>query len=138
MQRDLSAPAVVSLARRRGLRRAVRVGCMGQRKSLPLPCATFPWQALSARLPGAVPAFTPPHPSPTLPPQLGYLASWSAHATHRQRHPDAPDPLLPFRAALLEATGLGEEGADSPEPVLRLEWPIFMMLARQPVPPAAA
>lgn len=68
--------------------------------------------------------------------QLGFLASWSAYATHRQRRPDAADPLMPFRAALLEATGLGEEGADSQEPVVRLEWPLFMILAKRPVLPA--
>ncbi|KAL4424348.1 hypothetical protein ABPG75_001649 [Micractinium tetrahymenae] len=69
---------------------------------------------------------------------LGFLSSWSAYNTFRRQHPDGPDPLAAFRRQLLEAAGLGEEGAHSPEPVLRLDWNVFMILAKEPVPPQAA
>lgn len=67
--------------------------------------------------------------------QLGFLSSWSAYTTYKQQHPDGPDPLDAFRLLLLEAAGLDEDGADSPEPVLRLDWHVFVILARDPVPP---
>ena len=62
------------------------------------------------------------------------MSSWSAYNTYRRQHPDGPDPLEPFRSLLVEAVGQGEAGADSPEAVLRLDWHVFMILARDPVP----
>ncbi|KAL4431989.1 hypothetical protein ABPG77_000256 [Micractinium sp. CCAP 211/92] len=69
---------------------------------------------------------------------LGFLSSWSAYNTYKRQHPDGPDPLDTFRGLLLEAAGPEEAaGADSLEPVLRLDWHVFMILARDPVAPQA-
>lgn len=155
MHRDLSAAAVVSTGPAH-----VGGGCCGAtaagrtvgrrqagRQGLPAPLVCSPIRQCKRQMhrrPSHSNFHRPcplPSPMPLRSPweQLGYLASWSAYATHRRQHPDAADPLEPFRAALLEATGLDEQGADSPEPVLRLEWPIFMLLAKGPVPlPAPA
>lgn len=65
--------------------------------------------------------------------QVGYVASWSATATHRRAQPHAPDPVLAFEQRVREALGLGEEAAADPSPLVRLEWPLFGILAKQPV-----
>lgn len=83
-----------------------------------------------------LPTFVTPWAPPLL--QLGFLSSWSAYNTYKRQHPDGPDPLNTFHGLLLEAAGPEEAaGADSPEPVLRLDWHVFMILARDPVPPQA-
>ena len=57
--------------------------------------------------------------------QMGYLSTWSAHATYRREHPDRPDPLVKFRAELKEALSL----SDDSQPVA-IAWPAFIVLAR--------
>ncbi len=69
--------------------------------------------------------------------QLGYISSWSSLAAYRRRHPQAPDPLLGFKQQLLAGLQIGANGiaaGGSAEAVVRLEWPVFVILAKQPVP----
>lgn len=65
---------------------------------------------------------------------LGYLSTWSSLAAHRRQHPQAPDPLTAFQQHLLAALGRGEEAVQDPTPVVRLQWPLFVILAKEPVP----
>lgn len=97
--------------------------------------------------PPGLPIFHPPSTLPPAhppPPQLGYVASWSAYAAYRRQHPQAPDPLAAFSEQLLAALGMGEEEAAAAAtageevPVLRLEWPLFIILAKDPLPLPAA
>ena len=66
--------------------------------------------------------------------QLGYVASWSSYTAYRREQPHEPDPLHAFRQRLLQALRLGEEAAAAPAPLLRLEWPLFGFLAKDPAP----
>lgn len=59
-------------------------------------------------------------------PQIGYLSSWSAYATYRQKHPDREDPLTSFKKELEAALPQGKEGQE-----FLVEWPIFMLLAKR-------
>ena len=72
----------------------------------------------------------PPLPPP---PQLGYASSWSAYSTYRRQHPELPDPLAAFGRRLQQVLGITDADVEW-EGALRLVWPVFMVLAKQPVP----
>ena len=61
--------------------------------------------------------------------QVGYLTSWSAHATYVQKHPDRPDPLIQFREDYMRAFGF-----HSDDDTARVTWPLFVILAKGPAP----
>lgn len=56
---------------------------------------------------------------------MGYLSTWSGHATFRKRHPEREDPLIGFKQKLLEAFGTEDDKLN-----LTLIWPIFLILGR--------
>ena len=56
---------------------------------------------------------------------MGYLTSWSAHATYLKQHPGEVDILIKFRELFMQALG----SADDSKTII-LAWPIFMILAR--------
>ncbi|KAK9824450.1 hypothetical protein WJX72_010347 [[Myrmecia] bisecta] len=58
---------------------------------------------------------------------VGYLSSWSAYNTYRQKHPDRPDPLVQYKVDLLGACGMTED-----QQQLEVVWPIFILMAKQP------
>ncbi|PSC69007.1 SAM-dependent methyltransferase [Micractinium conductrix] len=60
---------------------------------------------------------------------MGYLASWSPYAAYRATHPDRPDPLVELRAQLKELLAVTDDAA----PSLRLLWPVFFLLCKDPV-----
>ncbi|KAF8058108.1 methyltransferase [Scenedesmus sp. PABB004] len=66
--------------------------------------------------------------------QVGYLRSWSAHATFLQRHPEQPDPLIAVRQQLMDALGASDASA-----TLTVVLPITLILAkeRRPLEPPA-
>ena len=84
------------------------------------------------RLPLRLLAVAVPPPTHT-PPQLGYMSSWSAHSTYRRQHPELPDPLVAFGRQLQQVLGIADADAER-EGTLRLAWPVFLFLAKQPVP----
>lgn len=67
--------------------------------------------------------------------QVGLIGSWSGYNTYKARNPDAPDPLIAFKAGIQEALHILD--ADDPEAV-NLEWSLFVILAKDPVPLPAA
>jgi hypothetical protein len=58
---------------------------------------------------------------------MGYLASWSALATYRRRHPALPDPLQALQAELLASVGTTDLGH-----VVQVDWPLAIILAKGP------
>eukprot|EP00887_Chlorella_sp_A99_P007595 scaffold28.g7595.t1 len=68
----------------------------------------------------------------TLDALLGYFGTFSNYNSYRKQHPDRPDPILPLRRELERLLG----PAGSPEPVVRVSWPMTILLARDPHPPA--
>ena len=55
--------------------------------------------------------------------QAGYLSTWSAHNSYRQRHPDKPDPLEDFTTAFRKAADL-----TSDKKQFEVTYPLFVML----------
>ena len=69
------------------------------------------------------------HPRPRQ--QVGYMASWSSYTAYRRQHPDRPDPLAAFRRQVQELLGIRDSGEAAS---VRVEWPLFLILAKDPVP----
>ena len=65
---------------------------------------------------------------------MGYLRTWSAYQTYLKRHPGegAPDPMARFEALAREALSAG--GSDPGAALLTYSIPVFMILAKEPVP----
>lgn len=55
--------------------------------------------------------------------------SWSAYATFRKKHPEAPDPLIRFK----EEYKTVMEFTDDSECVT-VAWPVFLIMAKGPKP----
>lgn len=63
-------------------------------------------------------------------PQVGYLSTWSSYQTYLKAHPGEEDPLARLKLELereLKAAG-ADLGA------IEFSWPLFVILAKQPVP----
>lgn len=63
---------------------------------------------------------------------IGYLSSFSNYATFRKQQPGAEDPLEGLRRQLRRLLVAPTRGSDA-APVLRQKWPLFLLLARDPV-----
>lgn len=61
--------------------------------------------------------------------QIGYLSSWSAYSTYRQKHPDHPDPLIQFREDYMKACGFTSDDESA-----KVTHPLFVILAKDPKP----
>ena len=61
--------------------------------------------------------------------QVGYISSWSAYSTYRQKHPDRPDPLDQFRDDYMKAFGFTSEDERA-----KVTSPLFVILAKDPQP----
>ncbi len=61
--------------------------------------------------------------------QIGYIRSWSAYATYREKNPASPDPLVSFKDAYKNAFGF-----KSDEKKTTVVWPLFVILAKGPKP----
>ncbi len=61
--------------------------------------------------------------------QIGYLSSWSACSTYRQKHPDHPDPLVQFREDYMKACGFTSDDESA-----KVTHPLFVILAKDPQP----
>ena len=58
--------------------------------------------------------------------QVGYLSSWSPYSTWRHRHPEREDPLIAFKAEILEACNAADGSFG-----LVIEFPIFLFMAKR-------
>jgi hypothetical protein len=65
----------------------------------------------------------------TLAHYTGYLRSWSAYQTFKRAHPDAPDPVDAFKEHVLAVLGAESEAVE-----LDVRTPLFLILAKDPVP----
>ncbi|KAL4441035.1 hypothetical protein ABPG77_010466 [Micractinium sp. CCAP 211/92] len=61
---------------------------------------------------------------------IGFLSSWSPYAAYRATFPRKEDPLIELRAQFKQLLAVTDDAA----PSLRVVWPVFFLLARQPVP----
>ena len=57
--------------------------------------------------------------------QINYISTWSAHGTHRQRHPEEEDPLIQFKRDLMATLDVNDGSCN-----VAVVWPIFMLLAK--------
>ncbi|BDA47402.1 Putative methyltransferase DDB_G0268948 [Coccomyxa sp. Obi] len=60
---------------------------------------------------------------------IGYISSWSAYVTYREKNPTSPDPLISFKDAYKTAFGF-----KSDEEKTTAVWPLFVILAKDPKP----
>eukprot|EP00884_Botryococcus_braunii_P010247 jgi/Botrbrau1/19223/Bobra.0077s0123.1 len=56
---------------------------------------------------------------------VGHVSSWSGYVTYRQKNPDAPDPLVPFKKNIAQALGIQHD-----TDIIAKRFPLYLIMAK--------